>query len=74
MSHFLIVYRKVPQHLLDLAKLPVGKRFSSVASAMAKQVIDVQESIRSKLKKSDAKYKVAADKKGGRKFSKKDTW
>jgi len=63
MSHFSIIYRKIPHHLLELIKLPIGKRFSSAASAMAEQVLDVQESVQSKLEKSNAKYKIATDKK-----------
>ena len=51
MSPFTIVYKKVPHHLLDLAKLPIGERFSSAASAMVEQVLDVQELLQSKLKK-----------------------
>ena len=63
MSHFSIIYRKIPYHFVDLIKLPSGKRFSSAASAMAEQVLDVQESVQSKLEKSNAKYKIATDKK-----------
>jgi len=45
MSPFSIVYRKIPDHLFDLAKLPIGKKFSSVVSVMAKQILDVQEEV-----------------------------
>ena len=45
MSSFAIIYRKVSHHLLDLAKLPIGEKFNSAASAMAAQVLDVQESV-----------------------------
>ena len=38
MKPFVIIYRKVPHHLLDLAKLPIREKFSSAASAMAKLV------------------------------------
>ena len=41
MSPFSIVYKKVPYHLLDLAKLPIGEKFSSATSAMAEQILDV---------------------------------
>ena len=74
MSHFLIVYRKVPQHLLDLAKPPIVERFSNLANAIAGQVLDVQESVRLKLEKSNAKYKATTDKKRREKSSKKETW
>jgi len=63
MSPFFIVYRKVHYHLLDLAKLAIGENFSSVASSLAEQILDVQEEVRLKLKKFNARYKVAADKK-----------
>ena len=45
MSPFSIIYRKIPHHLLDLIKLPIGKRFSSAACAIAEHVLDVQESV-----------------------------
>jgi len=73
MSPFSIVYRKVPHHLLDLAKMSIEYKFSSVASIMAEQVLDVQEEVRLKLEKSNARYKTATDKKEER-DSKKRTW
>ena len=63
MSPFYIVYRKVPHHLLDLANMPIGKKFSSATSALVEQVLDVQKSIQLKLEKSNARYKATADKK-----------
>ena len=63
LSPFIIVYWKVPHHLLDLANLPIWKKFSSAASTMAEQILDVQEEVWLKLEKSNAKYKAAADKK-----------
>ena len=62
MSPVSIVYRKVAHYLLDLAKLLIGEKFSSAASAMAKQILDVQEEVRLKLE-SNARYKAATDKK-----------
>jgi len=62
MSPFSIVYRKVSHYLLDLAKLYIGEKFSNAASAMAKQILDVQEEVRLKLE-SNARYKAATDKK-----------
>ena len=38
-SPFSIVYRKVPHHLLDFAKLSIGKKFSNAASDKAGQAI-----------------------------------
>jgi len=46
MSLFSIVYQKVPYHLLDLVKFPIGEKFSSAAGAMAEQIIDVQKEVR----------------------------
>ena len=63
MSPFAIVYRKVPYHLLDLTKLPIGEMFSSTTSAMSEQILDVQEEVRLKFEKFNAKYKAATDKK-----------
>ena len=63
MSPFAIVYRKVPYHLLNLAKLPIGEKFSSAGSVMAEQILDFQEEVQLKLEKSNAKYKATTDKK-----------
>ena len=41
MLPFAIVYRKVPHHILNLTKLPIEEKFSSAASGIAEQVIDV---------------------------------
>jgi len=62
MSSFSIVYWKVPHHLLDLSKLPIGEKFCSAASVMAEQIIDVQKEVRTRLEKSNARYKAPADK------------
>ena len=62
MSSFFIVCRKVPHHLLDLTKLSIGEKFSNVASAMAEQATDVQKEIRTRLEKSNARYKADANK------------
>jgi len=61
MSPFSIVYRKISHHLLDLAKLP--NEFSSSASAMTKQTLNVQKEVQAKLEKFNARYKTATDKK-----------
>ena len=61
MSLFSIVYKKVPHHLLNLARLPIGEKFSSAANAMTEQILDVQE-VQLNLK-SNARYKAAANKK-----------
>ena len=62
MSPFSIVYRKVSYHLLDLAKLSIGEKFSSAASVMDEQIIYVQKELRTRLEKSNARYKALADK------------
>jgi len=63
MSPFSIIYQKVPHHLLDLAKLPIGEKFSNAASVMTEQAIDIQKEVRTRLEKSSARYKATADKK-----------
>jgi len=63
MSPFAIVYRKAPHHPLDLGQLQVGEKFSNAASTLAEQVLGVQEQVRSRLEKSNARHKVTADKK-----------
>ena len=68
MSPFAIVYKKIPHHLLDLAKLLIGEKFSSAASTMTEQVIDIQEEVRLKLEKFNAKYKEVTDKKSREKL------
>ena len=62
MSPFSIVYRKVHHHFLDIAKLPIGEKFSSAASAMVEQTLYLQKEVRARLEKSNARYKAAADK------------
>jgi len=42
MLPFSIVYRKVPHHLLDLAKLPISEKFSNAVSARAEQAIELK--------------------------------
>ena len=72
MSPVSSVYRKVPHYLLDLAKLPIGEKFSSAASVMAKQTIDVQNKVGARLEKSNARYKAAADKRREKVFKEED--
>ena len=63
MSHFSIVYLKVSHHLLDLAKLPIGEKFSSAVSVMVEQTINVQMEVQTRLEKSNTSCKAVADKK-----------
>ena len=62
-SPLAILYRRVPHHSLDLAKLSIGEKFSHAACTMDEQVLDVQEHVQLKLEKSNVKYKVTAYKK-----------
>jgi len=61
-GRYLIISWTWPHHLLDLAKLPIGEKFSSIASAIVEQTIDVQKEVRTRLEKSNVKYKATADK------------
>ena len=63
MSPFAIVYHKVPHYPIVLVQLPIGEKFSNVASTFVEKVLCIQEQVRSRLKKSNARYKAAADKK-----------
>ena len=73
MSPFSIVYRKVSYHVLGLAKLLIGVKFSDATSDMADQVIDVQKEFQVRLEKSNTRYKATTDKRE-RRSSKKETW
>ena len=73
-SPFSVVYQIVPYHLLDLAKLFIGEKFSNAASAMPEQAIYVQKEVRIKLEKSNTRYKIAADKRRREKSLEKETW
>ena len=71
MPPFSIVYRKVPHHLLDLTKLPIGEKFSITSSAIAEQTTDVQKEVRTRFEKFNARYKAATNKRGEKMYSKK---
>ena len=45
------------------AQLPVGQKFSNAANALAEQVLDVQDQVRLRPEKSNARYKATANKK-----------
>jgi hypothetical protein len=61
-SPFSLVYTSVPNHAVDLVKLPKAHGVSIGAQHMAKDVIEVKEEVRDKLEKINARYKVVADK------------
>ena len=72
LSPFAIVYRKIPPSSYRFSsQLPVGEKFSNSASTLAEQVLSVKEQVRSRLEKSNAMYKEAADKKRGEKLFEK---
>jgi len=54
---------KVPHHLLNLPKLPIGEKFSSAANTLAEHVLNIQKLVQLKLEKSNAQYKAAINKK-----------
>ena len=59
---FSIVYIKCPNHALDLVKLPKVLGLSVAIGDLTKQVQEVQEDVKNKLKKANAKYKMEANK------------
>ncbi|XP_010278719.1 PREDICTED: uncharacterized protein LOC104612828 [Nelumbo nucifera] len=59
-SPFSIVYMKVPNHALDLVKLP--RVPNALAEQLAEQIQSVQDAVKQKLEQTNAKYKMAKDK------------
>lgn len=61
-SHFALIYTSVPNHVIDLVKLPKAHGASTTAEHMAKNVQAVKNEVRERLEKTNAKYKVVVDK------------
>ncbi|KAM1350627.1 hypothetical protein ACFX15_004343 [Malus domestica] len=61
-SPFSLVYTSVPNHVVDLVKLPKTHEASIGVQHMAKNVMEVKEEVRIKLEKTNARYKTTADK------------
>ncbi|CAL8097344.1 unnamed protein product [Prunus armeniaca] len=60
-SLFSIVYTAIPNHVVDLVKLPRGQQTSVAAKNLAEEVVAVRDEVKQKLEQTNAKYKAAAD-------------
>ncbi|CAL8150800.1 unnamed protein product [Prunus armeniaca] len=61
-SPFSIVYIVVPNHVVDLVKLPKGQKTSVAAGNLAEEVVFVRDEVKKKLEQTNAKYKAATNK------------
>ncbi|CAL2273298.1 unnamed protein product [Prunus armeniaca] len=61
-SPFSIVYTVVPDHVVDLVKLPIRQKSSVAAENLVEEVMVVRDEVKHKLEQTNAKYKVAANK------------
>ncbi|CAL8119850.1 unnamed protein product [Prunus armeniaca] len=60
-SPFSIVYTAIPNHVVDLVKLPRDQQTSMAAKNLAEEVVAVRDEVKQKLEQTNAKYKAAAD-------------
>lgn len=61
-SPFSLIHTIVPNHVVDLVKLPKSHSFSIVTKSMAKDVHAVKENTKARLEKTNAKNKATSDK------------
>ncbi|XP_034203610.1 uncharacterized protein LOC117618095 [Prunus dulcis] len=61
-SPFNLVYSSIPNHVIDLVKLPKAHGVSTATEHMAENVQAMKNEVKERLEKTTAKYKAAADK------------
>ncbi|KAI5339280.1 hypothetical protein L3X38_018552 [Prunus dulcis] len=59
-SPFSIVYTAIPNHVVDLVKLPRGQQTNVAAKNLAEEVVAVRDEVKQKLEQANAKHKAAA--------------
>ncbi|CAL2228261.1 unnamed protein product [Prunus armeniaca] len=61
-SPFSIVYIVVPNHVVDLVKLPKGQKTSVAGGKLVEEVVAIRDEVKQKLEQANAKYKAVVDK------------